>query len=232
MGIDLTPDKRLARRVIRKYELRPPIDIGSLVNLYARLTFVQIPFQGVDGISLNLKTPGKATHVIVNSTGSRFRQRFTMAHELGHILIPWHVGAVVIDHLDTSGTRPPSNWTMDDWTMENEANSFAAELLMPHSWIEQTVSSTTDLAEAHKRISFECQTSTLSAAIRLTQFLPKNIVYASEKDGIVEFSGRTEGTIASPLERHVEFPNDAFNYSEQHYESKFHGQIIHWWRLP
>lgn len=232
MGVDLTPDKRLARRVVRKYDLRPPIDIQSLVNRYARLTIMHIPFRGVDGISLNLKTPGKATHVIVNRAGSQFRQRFTMAHELGHILIPWHVGAVVIDHADPSRSRPPSHWTMDDWTMESEANSFAAELLMPHSWIEKTVSSTTDLAEAHKRISLECQTSTLSAAIRLTQFLPENVVYAAEKDGIVEYSGRTDGTIASSLERHVEFPNDAFSYSEQHYESRIRGQTLHWWRLP
>ena len=88
MGIELTPETNLARRIIDKYSLSPPVDIRSMVEAYARLTFVHIPFDDIDGVSLNLKTRDKSTHVIVNSASAPSRQRFTMAHELGHILIP------------------------------------------------------------------------------------------------------------------------------------------------
>lgn len=231
MGIMLSPEARLARMVVRKYSLLPPVDIQALVNMYARLSFTHIPFPGVDGISLNLKSPG-ATHVIVNNNCSRLRQRFTMAHELGHILIPWHVGAVVIDHVDPVGPDQPRNWSTKDWVMENEANSFAAELLMPHSWIQDLISVTPDLSEAHRVVSSECKISALSSAIRLSQLLPDKIVYASVKNGKVEFSGRTNGTIASPLDWGIDFPSDAFNYSEQHYVSTVSGRSLHWWKLP
>ena len=114
MGVALTPERKLANKLIERHSLLPPIDIQSLVSMYARLTVMHIPFSGVDGISLNLKTPGRDTHVIVNEHSSPSRQRFTMAHEMGHIMIPWHVGAVVTDHVDLDHSRPPRNWTIAD----------------------------------------------------------------------------------------------------------------------
>lgn len=231
MEIELTPERKFARLVVRKYSLRPPIDIEALVSTYAQLSFMRIPFRDVDGISLNLKSPGKTTHVIVNEAAPRSRRRFTMAHEMGHIVIPWHVGAVIIDRVDV-GDSGPGNWLGESWIMEQEANSFAAELLMPYRWIEQTISVTRSLAEAHKRVLHECQVSALAAAIRLSDFLPESIVYASEMDGRVEFSGRTEGTIASPLEGDTRFPSDPFDYSEHHSVATVQGRKLHWWKLP
>ena len=139
VGIELTPETNLARRIIDKYSLSPPVDIRSMVEAYARLTFVHIPFDDIDGVSLNLKTRDTSTHVIVNSASAPSRQRFTMAHELGHILIPWHVGSVLIDQVAPVSPRSSSYFTPESWTMETEANSFAAELLMPYSWLERVV---------------------------------------------------------------------------------------------
>ena len=153
VGIELTPETNLARTIIDKYSLSPPVDIQSMVEAYARLSFVHIPFRGVDGVSLNLKARDKSTHVIVNSDGAPSRQRFTMAHELGHILIPWHVGSVLIDQVAPVSSRPSSYFTHESWIMETEANSFAAELLMPYSWIKRAISTTDDLSKIHRNIS-------------------------------------------------------------------------------
>ncbi len=232
MGIEFTPETNIARRIVDKYSLSPPVDIKSMVESHARLTFVPIPFDGIDGISLNLKTIGRSTHVIVNSMIASARQRFTMAHELGHILIPWHVGSVLIDQVAPESPQRSSYFTPDSWTMETEANAFAAELLMPYSWINRQLSTTGDLSRIHRDISVSCRTSALSAAIRLSQFLPKRIVYAAERDGLVEFSGTTEGTIASPLGKGSAFPMNPFAYSDQHYVSSMHQRRLHWWRLP
>ena len=203
-----------------------------MVEAYARLTFVHIPFEGIDGVSLNLKTRNKSPHVIVSSASAPTRQRFTMAHELGHILIPWHVGSVLIDQVDPVSAGSSSYFTPESWIMETEANSFAAELLMPYSWIEKAILATDDLARIHRNISESCQASALSAAIRLSQFLPQRIVYASERDGMVEFSGTTEGTIANPLEMNTEFPKKPFSYSDSHFVSTMRSRRLHWWKLP
>ena len=227
IATEMIPVHNLARRVVEKYSPTVPVDVRSLVEMYADLAFESIPVGGVDGISLNLKIPGKTTRVIVEKNAPPARQRFTLAHELGHILIPWHVGTIV-DQIDPDLAGMP----YDYWRMEIEANTFAAELLMPHAWIEKLIGDMSDLAELHKTISETCEVSAESAGIRLTQFLPKNIVYASERNGVVEFSGRTEGTLAGKLNRGDEFPNGIFDYNERYHVSEIHGSRLHWWLLP
>ena len=228
----MTPEINLARRFIAKNSLAPPIDIRSMVEAYARLTLTHIPFDGVDGVSLNLKAKHGSPHVIVNDQSPPSRQRFTMAHELGHILIPWHIGSILIDQVAPVPAHRSNYFTSHSWSMETEANSFAAELLMPHLWIMELLSTTDDLSTVHRCIIQTCKTSAFSAAIRLSQLLPARIVYASERSGVVEFSGRTGQTIANALEAGAEFPKEPFAYSDDHYVSEVRERRLHWWRLP
>lgn len=217
----------LARRLLTKLSLKPPINVKGLVEVYADLTITKIPIEGVDGISLDLKTPGKKARVILNAGNPPTRQRFTLAHELGHLLIPWHTGSIV-DHLDPTQAHATDSY----WEFESEANSFAGELLMPSQWVSHLLSGTDDLADLHKHIAEECEVSVHAAAIRLSQLLPKNLVFAVERTGIIEFSGRTEGTLANPLSWGCEFPDDAYDYCEAHYTAATENRHIHWWRLP
>ena len=95
MDIDTTPARKIARRVVERHELVPPIDVKTLLEHYADLLILPIPFEGIDGISMHLKVPGRTPRVIVNENNSENRLRFTMAHELGHVIIPWHVGMII-----------------------------------------------------------------------------------------------------------------------------------------
>lgn len=216
-----------ARRVVEKYELEPPIDIEKLVSEYADLKFADIPFEGADGISLNLKVIGKTTRVIVNKNMPAARQRFTMAHELGHVIIPWHVGTI-IDHIDPEQAGG-ADWY---WAIEEEANTFAAELLMPHRFIEKLLVEEADLARVHRKVARECEVSPFASAIRISAFMPSNIVYAYERNDSVEFSGRTPGTIASALGRGGEFPVTPYDYATSYFHKVLNGGIVHWWVLP
>jgi hypothetical protein len=58
------------------------------------------------------------------------RRRFTMAHELGHIILAWHVGWMICS---------PVRATFDDGVteQESEANHFASALLVPHRFLEE-----------------------------------------------------------------------------------------------
>jgi Zn-dependent peptidase ImmA (M78 family) len=230
MGVENLSVVSLAQRVVIKYSLIPPIDIKSLIQKYAELKFVHFPFDGIDGVSLNLKLPNKATKVVVNSNNPKVRIRFTLAHELGHILIPWHIGTI-IDFIDQNDSRSNQE-QFGYWNIESEANTFAAELLMPKLWIESLLSSNTNLADCHKQVSNECEVSPLAAAIRLVPFLQKGIVYACERDGKVEFSGKTNGTLANRLVRGVEILETNFSYCKDHFIADLDGRRLHWWQLP
>lgn len=221
------PEVNLARRIVEKHGLSPPINVRKLVKQHADLQVHSIPFPGVDGLCLNLKVPGKRPRVVINADNPSNRMRFTLAHELGHIVIPWHMGSFV-DCLD-SDAMPNS---VGYWAAENEANRFAAELLMPSSWVEKQIAIDRDLAVTHKSIIENCEVSAHAAAIRLAQFLPANITFAIESSDSVEVAGRTEGTLASSMAWGKPLPPDAYSYATKHFQANLAAKTLHWWSLP
>jgi Zn-dependent peptidase ImmA (M78 family) len=82
----------------------------------------------------------------VNSSHSRYRKRFTVAHELGHLIL--HDDIVRLDHHYLAVTQKPrlkpvarrsqlSSEARDP--REIEANRFAAALLMPAEFLERSL---------------------------------------------------------------------------------------------
>lgn len=74
---------------------------------------------------------GNATVVGINSTQSKVRQRFTLAHEIGHFIIHkqrdlWVDSPVLFRRNDVTGAP-----------LETEANRFAADLLMPRNLLSK-----------------------------------------------------------------------------------------------
>lgn len=81
----------------------------------------------------------------VNETQALTRQRFTLAHELGHHLLRHADGF----HLDLGGDLAPNvtgGHPGYDWRAERSANEFAASLLMPASMVRKAATSTIDVA--------------------------------------------------------------------------------------
>lgn len=110
----------------------PPIDVG-LVAEHLRLVvrFDALP----DDVSGMLLRRNNLALVAVNAAHSEHRQRFTIAHEIGHFML--HKG-VYIDKATRineriSGARSRSAMGLD--TDEVQANAFAAELLMPNGML-------------------------------------------------------------------------------------------------
>lgn len=80
---DTYSEVKLARRILEKHSLFPPFKVRTLLESYATVIFKSIPIEGVDGVAVNIKIPGKTPLVIVNQNTTDTRQQFTMAHELG-----------------------------------------------------------------------------------------------------------------------------------------------------
>lgn len=86
-------------------------DLGILVGYYS-------PTDGNDGKSILVD--GRAV-ILVSDRCSVERQRFTVAHELGHVLLG-HVGKYPLVNREPSGSDNP---------LEHAANIFASRLLAP-----------------------------------------------------------------------------------------------------
>lgn len=80
--------------------------------------------------------PGGLAVIGVNSRHSETRQRFTIAHEIGHLLL--HAAELHDEvHVDHVFMRRDTRSAEGKDPREIEANAFAAELLMPTHFIEE-----------------------------------------------------------------------------------------------
>jgi Zn-dependent peptidase ImmA (M78 family) len=108
-----------------------PVPVDKLAKLCGA-TVVYNDFK--DEISgLLFRESGKLI-IGVASEQSLVRQRFTIAHELGHALLH-QISAVHVDKNFTVMFRSAASSTAQD-VYEIEANTFAAELLMPESLLK------------------------------------------------------------------------------------------------
>jgi Zn-dependent peptidase ImmA (M78 family) len=94
----------------------------------------EIAYDAFDGdVSGMLYRTEGHTLIGVNSRHAQTRQRFTIAHEIGHLVM--HEGTpMFIDRFVRVNWRDGASNQQ-----EAEANSFAAELLMPRSFVEVEV---------------------------------------------------------------------------------------------
>lgn len=126
-----TPEKR-ARALLKKESITtPPIPVDELAKkLGARLVFE--PFEGQ--LSGMLFRDGGSIVIGVNSADAYTRQRFTIAHEIGHLLLHKEQ-SVFVD----KPVRRDAVSSMGTERQEIGANRFAAELLMPRSLVIKEV---------------------------------------------------------------------------------------------
>ena len=152
-----------------------PIDIETLaVQAGAVLSYE--PFEGeLSGV---LVKENDRIVIGVNSTDPKNRQRFTIAHELGHLLLQ-HPGEIFVDHVISRRDKKSS--LAIDW-QEIEANKFAAELLMPEDlllekaqFIQENNNGITAIALL-TQLAKDFQVSAQAMEIRLTNlgiFMPQ-----------------------------------------------------------
>jgi Zn-dependent peptidase ImmA (M78 family) len=130
-------------------EPAPPLaDLLTTVESGAGVPVVVRPMP--DDVAGAFWHDGDRRLIHVNGTQVHVRQRFTLAHELGHA---WcgHEGHVPVDTITTISGRATN-------PIEIEANSFAAEFLVPRAGLEEVIAAEPDLdvlvkVAAHYRVS-------------------------------------------------------------------------------
>ncbi|EPH6499615.1 ImmA/IrrE family metallo-endopeptidase [Vibrio cholerae] len=122
----MTPVEKMAARVLSRHGVQPPYNLNELVEKYADIEEHHFPFDA-DGVTVGIGRD-KKPQILINMSQPPTRKKFTLAHELGHIIIPWHTGTIV-SHINPMGAN------FEYREMESEANQFAAELLIPRFWL-------------------------------------------------------------------------------------------------
>lgn len=155
-------DAMVARLLLDHGQVKPPIRIENI----AKALGVEVRTGDLGDVSGVLVRHGDSAIIGTNSTQGAQRQRFTIAHELGHFLL--HEG--ITNHVDrTYRVNYRSAESSQATNVEEiEANYFAASILMPKHLLDQrdaeeALDSDSEMSELAK----EFQVSRLAMSLRL-----------------------------------------------------------------
>lgn len=170
---------------------RFPVDVKALAKDYSHQVFPADPITMVKGGDLAgfegglyKAPPGKkGWGVIYNSAiTSPGRINFTLAHEFGHYLVHRHQFP---DGLQCSA-EDMAKWDSEYGQVEQQANEFAASLLMPRDDFAKQVSPNSQPSFDELGACAERYGVSLSAAtLRWLQFTKKRTLFVVSRDGFV-----------------------------------------------
>ncbi len=113
-----------------------PVQLASILD---RLGVELREMEIAEDISGILIRDGKRKFIVVNESHSSERKRFTIAHEIGHLMLH-PTQDVHVDHALRINLRDGQAATGEN-IEEVEANAFAANLLMPMDWVREAMDS-------------------------------------------------------------------------------------------
>lgn len=165
-------DYRWAERVAEKYLednnlLHLPVDPIAIAEKHGIIVEAKPASDvGVSGMLIKYGNHfgiAYATHIDVEGF-----QRFSIAHELGHYLLPGHHESI----LPKDGVHQSRAGFISADKYEREADHFAAGLLMPRGLFAKEIDKRKSGFEAIHEIAEVCKTSLTATAIRYTEFTP------------------------------------------------------------
>ncbi|MUO98022.1 ImmA/IrrE family metallo-endopeptidase, partial [Agrobacterium vitis] len=163
----------------------PIEDLASSINIIDILEMETEEFEG--GLTTD---PDKRKGVILYKAGTKGgRRRFTIAHEIGHFLIPWHKGDQRCTKKDMIERRIETLVQKQ----ETEANRFAAGILMPRPWFVSDMRKLGDADVEHvKTLARQYGTSVEATVARYVELTDDCCAFVFSKDGIIRYTRATK----------------------------------------
>lgn len=159
------------------HDLEGFIESFNIKVFYSNMEGFDIPSQ-ISGYSI-VNSNG-FPEIVVNANDSLPRQRFTMAHEFGHIIMHWdwldnQTDGLASDNYEVLFRKIGFN---TENLKEIQANEFAAELLLPHKLLRDVIGNIENLREnpllfneIKQRVSVAFNVSSTFANIQLLKIV-------------------------------------------------------------
>ena len=162
--------ERIVEVLLEKHQvIAPPIPISKIAEAEGATIETQHFNNEISGLLLRTT---KASIIAVEASQSSSRQRFTVAHELGHLLL--HSGKELrVDKQFRVNLRSAESAKAED-VEEVEANAFAASVLMPQRFIQDDVGDLVldiDDTKQVQQLAKRYDVSTQAMTIRLVNLL-------------------------------------------------------------
>jgi Zn-dependent peptidase ImmA (M78 family) len=174
------PEQLIAEILRQNPQMPVPVPVEKVARCAGISKIEAFGSSGFEGalIANDTKSDG---HIFYNCEVPRPRQRFTIGHELGHFLLPWHRQSSFQCSAEDISSRANKDW-------EREANQFSAELLMPTALLKQRLhpSAEFDLSDVI-RVKDEFETSFESTTRRIVELSEQACAVVYSKDNLVRY---------------------------------------------
>ena len=150
--------------------VRAPVELGEVLRLWPGL---RVGTEALDGAGYLIALGGNAGEILLRRDDSARRQRFTLAHEIGHWLLG--PGAVPDGH--------------DDEEVETWCDRFAVELLLPSHLVREHIGSSqapSAIAQRMTTIASKFNASTQASMRRGMEVMDLRAL-AAQRDGVFTF---------------------------------------------
>ncbi|OGU75443.1 MAG: hypothetical protein A2V93_11975 [Ignavibacteria bacterium RBG_16_34_14] len=153
--------KDMARKVLKDHKITSiPTDLKKIFDKLG-LQFIELDNPSdIDGAIIEID--GKPRIAVLNKAKSISRQRFTLAHELGHIFLS-HNKRDFYEVVENESEVPDSPSEKAKPSKEIEADVFASELLIPYQQLKKHHDRVNDLENISRL--FQVSKDTMSIAI-------------------------------------------------------------------
>lgn len=157
--------EQYAQDIISSFNLTPPIDLNKICEILD----IKVNYELLGSIeALLIVSAGKRNIVIDNSRAIYSqRERFTIAHEIGHYMMPWHENLQQCDKI--------VDFKSED-KIECEANDFASELLVPKSNLLEDIKDKKVTLSLIKRLAEKYDVSLVVMARRILEYTDNEAV--------------------------------------------------------
>lgn len=123
-------------------------------------------------IYLNANIYGSSFDEVIQDDIKRRHCRFTLAHELGHCIIPEHKNIALQKNLLNENNLHSKKY---NFQKEYEANVFASELLIPTKTIDNIYKYGSSFYDITKQISFKYDASMTASALKTASLMDDSI---------------------------------------------------------
>lgn len=155
-----------------------------------RLDLREVEAEGFEGALIRASDLPLGAIVVRESIREAGRKNFTIAHEIGHFVLPEH------DQASLACTAfDVANWAdaSAERELEHEADEFAAELLMPVSLVEGIIKNAHPSLQVIEKIARKAGTSLSAAAWRYCDLAAEKCAVVWSTEGAIQWTKRAAG---------------------------------------
>ena len=176
------------------------------------------PYDEVDAIVTGFANASGKPAVYIRATENLLRERFTMAHELGHLVLPWHLPAA-------NCSVDEAEFELQDPTTEQQADLFASTLLVPDRWLASLMNAHADDMSQIIRELNGTEVSTAAALQALRRYLLPGWVFEAYGGRSVVATNGTQLPEDAPRRQVLESTAHATG------DALLNGQTVRWFKF-